>query len=409
MFQRQTHSSDAVCLSGHPSLKDKSPASLFKVFYRLLRLTYIIGHYAPRLAFGTAMPAKTLVPVVRNRSQESSRGVSLTPRLNCFVRRDSHPAQLLIETNDKHRNMAEFSELDVSPAYWSIPCPNFARTPSFGSPATAQHQPPANQPFNESFFKEAIELFAMPHAGVFFTPELPHTMPAAEQPITPEGILQTTKTDQKIPHGPDESAYSLAIDSPRQERRGRHSKSKTKRLKKADQNRERNRMAAERCRVRKRDEALKLISFYQTQEDLHRGLSNEVASLACEIYHLKTQLLLHTDCNCVLIQNCIKSEASKFVEGLLTSSSASRVKDCVKSPYQRGHSIGCSPTAIGMLTSPDQQHSPSPGIGDRTYQTSFDPSERLFLDQAWRAFSHLPNTAPVSRGMSSTTISSSHL
>lgn len=85
---------------------------------------------------------------------------------------------------------------------------------------------------------------------------------------------------------------------------------------------ERNRIAATKCRLRKRDEADALASREQAMEDHHRYLSTCFESLTAEIYQLKTQLLQHTDCDCSLIQKYITNEAKKSVEGLMSCSTA---------------------------------------------------------------------------------------
>ena len=81
---------------------------------------------------------------------------------------------------------------------------------------------------------------------------------------------------------------------------------------------ERNRIAATRCRIRKRDEALRLASCEQAMEDQNRQLSACFDSLRAEIYTLKTQLLQHADCGCLLIQEYIANEAKKSVDILLS-------------------------------------------------------------------------------------------
>ncbi|KAJ4175646.1 hypothetical protein NW767_015717, partial [Fusarium falciforme] len=73
---------------------------------------------------------------------------------------------------------------------------------------------------------------------------------------------------------------------------------------------ERNRIAATKCRTRKRDEASALVSLEEAMEDKNRYLSSYVGSLNAEVYYLKTQVLRHTHCNCVLIQKYIASEAT---------------------------------------------------------------------------------------------------
>ncbi|KAH8168469.1 bZIP transcription factor domain-containing protein [Sarocladium implicatum] len=77
---------------------------------------------------------------------------------------------------------------------------------------------------------------------------------------------------------------------------------------------ERNRIAATKCRTRKRSEASTLASCEQQMEEQHRQLSSCFESLRHELYVLKTQLLQHTDCNCVLIQRYIANEAKKSVD-----------------------------------------------------------------------------------------------
>ncbi|KAM5529701.1 MCM2/3/5 family protein [Fusarium oxysporum f. sp. phaseoli] len=59
---------------------------------------------------------------------------------------------------------------------------------------------------------------------------------------------------------------------------------------------ERNRIAAEKCRMRKKEELARLQSDEQAIEQRHRMLSSCVDDLKEEILHLKTQLLQHTSC-----------------------------------------------------------------------------------------------------------------
>ncbi|KAI3573964.1 hypothetical protein IWW34DRAFT_884750, partial [Fusarium oxysporum f. sp. albedinis] len=72
---------------------------------------------------------------------------------------------------------------------------------------------------------------------------------------------------------------------------------------------ERNRIAATKCRIRKREEASALASREEAMKDQNRYLTACFDTLTDEIYHIKSQLLRHTNCNCVLIQNYIENEA----------------------------------------------------------------------------------------------------
>ncbi|KAF5723605.1 hypothetical protein FMUND_1676 [Fusarium mundagurra] len=135
----------------------------------------------------------------------------------------------------------------------------------------------------------------------------------------------------------ESSAFGQAAESPKPRRRGRKPKKQPKEQKVTDQQEEfdddnlpkdprrrrvleRNRIAANKCRLRKRDEALALASQEEAMEDHNRYLMTCLDSLTVEIYHLKTQLLRHTECNCVLIQNYIANEAQKCVNRLVACS-----------------------------------------------------------------------------------------
>jgi hypothetical protein len=56
-------------------------------------------------------------------------------------------------------------------------------------------------------------------------------------------------------------------------------------------------------------------------EDQNRQLSACFDSLRAEIYTLKTQLLQHADCGCLLVQEYIANEAKKSVDILLSGRS----------------------------------------------------------------------------------------
>ncbi|CAJ0552346.1 Ff.00g063250.m01.CDS01 [Fusarium sp. VM40] len=105
---------------------------------------------------------------------------------------------------------------------------------------------------------------------------------------------------------------------------------KPKRMPKTDQfekpkrqrNAKNNTTAAAKYRCRRRDEASALTSQEQSLEQQNRYLSACIEALTVEINYLKTQLLQHTSCSCVLIQTYIASEAKRIVESGLPDSSA---------------------------------------------------------------------------------------
>ena len=113
---------------------------------------------------------------------------------------------------------------------------------------------------------------------------------------------------------------------------------------------ERNRIAATKCRNRRRDEAQDLALQEQEAENRHRYLSAVCDSLTSEIYELKTQLLGHSDCRCELIQAYIAHEARKSVDTM------SRMLPSFRGTNQRA-SIGESSSG-SLYTSPEAEGTP---------------------------------------------------
>ncbi|KAJ4003739.1 hypothetical protein NW752_011162 [Fusarium irregulare] len=79
---------------------------------------------------------------------------------------------------------------------------------------------------------------------------------------------------------------------------------------------ERNRIASNKFRVKKREDARKLRADEEDMERVNRDLSNCVSDLTLQVYDLKMKLLQHTDCKCHLIQDYIATEAQKYIKDL---------------------------------------------------------------------------------------------
>lgn len=78
----------------------------------------------------------------------------------------------------------------------------------------------------------------------------------------------------------------------------------------------RNRIASNKFRVKKREDALRLKSSEEGLERRHRDLSSRVSGLTHEVYLLKMQLLRHNNCGCSMIQNFLANQAHHFVQGI---------------------------------------------------------------------------------------------
>lgn len=217
-----------------------------------------------------------------------------------------------------------------------------------------------NQSTHSSFLDEAIDIPSVSIAGSIDIPEQePHYSAAPAQPAdsktvrdfeTLQGMLPSAEDDEKLASrsrnrrrprpvsAPSEpSATTVVVESPKPRKCGRQLRKRSKRpaptgqkgqpdndnLSKDPGRRrilERNRIAASKCRLRKLNEASALVSRERALEDQNRSLISCFNSLATEIYYLKTELLRHTSCNCVLIQVYLANEARKSVDGLLACS-----------------------------------------------------------------------------------------
>ncbi len=86
--------------------------------------------------------------------------------------------------------------------------------------------------------------------------------------------------------------------------------------------REKNRIAAYKCRSRRRQEEGKLKSKHENLEQEHRRLSEAVSELMAETYLLKNMLMAHGSCDCRLIQDYLKESASDWVAKKLKASAS---------------------------------------------------------------------------------------
>jgi hypothetical protein len=77
---------------------------------------------------------------------------------------------------------------------------------------------------------------------------------------------------------------------------------------------ERNRLAANKFRSRKRDETRELVSDERDLEDNYKRLSECHKELRDEVLRLKTLLLEHTHCDCELIRAYINRESQRIVK-----------------------------------------------------------------------------------------------
>ncbi|KAH6874302.1 hypothetical protein B0T10DRAFT_587861 [Thelonectria olida] len=293
-----------------------------------------------------------------------------------------------------------------------------------------------NQVANTSFFDEAISTSSIStQAGFCFFPCSPQQVTGAIIPEDPEplkAVLLTVEGEQKPPCRPqcppkphkvsakleDDISEPIADESTKKRRRrpkgDRKWPSKAPKLedsigeahlRDARWRRilERNRISATKCRLQKRDEASALASREKAMEDQKRDLSSIFHQLTAEIYHLKTQLLRHADCNCVLIQKYIANEARKSVDRLPPYPSPSQLNIAPLIGYRRGsRGSGASVTdSHGIRTPemesvprtwtyPSQQDSSLPEVGVGMFDRVLEPIQKEPIPVSCQPISSIP-------------------
>ncbi|KAF4338058.1 hypothetical protein FBEOM_8063 [Fusarium beomiforme] len=78
--------------------------------------------------------------------------------------------------------------------------------------------------------------------------------------------------------------------------------------------RERNKRAANKVRVKKRETEKTLQSTEKDLEETNHKLTAYVKELTLQIHDLKMNLLQHVGCNCVLIHEYISNEANRYIQ-----------------------------------------------------------------------------------------------
>ncbi|KAH8670755.1 hypothetical protein BGZ61DRAFT_497839 [Ilyonectria robusta] len=294
-------------------------------------------------------------------------------------------------------------------------------TDSPASRGNMAFQPAMNQVADASFFDETISTSSMSTQVDFcFPPFSPQQVTEAKIPEDPKplkAVLLTVEVSAKLE---DDVSEPTADESKRKKRDrkpkgARKGPSKAPRLEDSDGEAhprdprrrrilERNRIAATKCRLRKRDEVSALASREQAMEDQNRDSSSIFDQLTAEIYHLKTQLLRHTDCSCVLIQKYIAHEARKSVDGLPPCPSPFQANVAPLIGYQRGssRSVASAIDSHGIRTpemesvppiwtDPSQQDSGSPEVGVDIFDMALEPIQKEPIPESCQPISSIPS------------------
>ncbi|CEI67711.1 hypothetical protein FVEN_g9526 [Fusarium venenatum] len=187
------------------------------------------------------------------------------------------------------------------------------------------------------------------------TPTAENLTPNFSENYNSQGSLDSLKaSDQSRAHSALEPYKKKARGRPRRrqplcdtksprERRPQLNNAKNRRYLNAL---ERNRHAAAKCRARKQDEENALACEVEILEARHQQLSSCYNDLVEQVYHLKSEILRHSDCDCPLIQQYIRNEAYKSVDILKINTSSSNDMNIT---IPQGDGIGGNDNSQGGL------------------------------------------------------------
>ncbi|KOS19428.1 Transcription factor atf21 [Escovopsis weberi] len=172
-------------------------------------------------------------------------------------------------------------------------------------------------------------------------PAVPAT---AQQPVVQPGLASSSSSSAVVP-GPSSSTglsemtemtgmTEIPEDASAQQSPSTPPAAQSKR----SRIREKNRIAACKCRRKQRKAVSKLTSTHEGLEDLNRQLCGQVSELEAEAYVLKNMLMAHGNCGCEMIQQYFKDAAASLVQkvdtdigGSSASGSGRRAGDAMKS------------------------------------------------------------------------------
>ncbi|KJZ68511.1 hypothetical protein HIM_12095 [Hirsutella minnesotensis 3608] len=120
-----------------------------------------------------------------------------------------------------------------------------------------------------------------------------------------------------LPSPPSEytksSRSAISNESFKRKTRSSESASVAKQTAKVLKAREKNRVAADKCRSKKRRAVEQLKTRHESLKAKHRQLCSAVSDLVAETHSLRNTLLQHGSCDCALIQKYLKGAAFRWL------------------------------------------------------------------------------------------------
>lgn len=139
-------------------------------------------------------------------------------------------------------------------------------------------------------------------------------------PLVNAAIVEESPGNTSISTGPSEAGASAdkkttkATTTNTKVKKTRRRRSETE---KKEQIKQRNRVAASKCRQKKKEKVDELKEIKQSLEARNHDLHAEYQRLRQEIGHVKSHLIHHTDCNDPNINRWVENEAKGFVQKLV--------------------------------------------------------------------------------------------
>ena len=148
-------------------------------------------------------------------------------------------------------------------------------------------------------------------------------------------------------------------------------------------NLEKNRVAAEKCRLRRKRSTAKLSADFDVLSQKNEALKADEASLREELLFLKNKVLSHASCGSPIIDGYIAQSAETKL-GTKSPQISRRNSDQTETATNHADASTCSAAELNMMQAPLGQAYINPNIETDTYDFLWPVGDEINTEQSWQ-------------------------
>ena len=148
-------------------------------------------------------------------------------------------------------------------------------------------------------------------------------------------------------------------------------------------NLEKNRVAAEKCRLRRKRSTAKLSADFDVLSHRNEALKADEATLREELLFLKNKVLSHASCGSPIIDGYI-AQSAEIKLGAQSPQISRRNSDQTEIATNYASASTCSTAELNMIQAPLGQEHINPNIETDTYDFPWPVGDEINTEQSWR-------------------------